>query len=117
MTELEPGRPEPGFSVHITRPISEAVSSHYEGDDLARALQDVYDIAINSMDFGSGFLSTEEVHNLRLLGRAIGAEPFHYQCGHRAAYVVERRYQASPKYPIGSTVPAVPCTCGFEEFT
>lgn len=46
----------------------------------AEALQDVYDIAVNSMDFGSGFLSTEEVQHLRQLGKAIGAEPLHYQC-------------------------------------
>lgn len=49
---------------------------------------DVYDIAVGSMDFGSGFLSTEEVGNLRALGEAIGAKRFDYQndkclrCGH-----------------------------------
>ena len=76
----EAPRPPAGFTAYVER-----------GDeriDITHCLQDVYDIAVNSMDFGSGFLSTEEVGNLRKLGHAIDAEKFDYQhdkcmfCGH-----------------------------------
>lgn len=84
MTDEAP-RPLPPFYVTIGK----RAAGGFRGDDeLAFALQDVYDIAIGSMDFGSGFLSTEEVGNLRKLGQAIGAEHFDYQhdkclrCGH-----------------------------------
>lgn len=76
----EAPRPEPGFRVYVVR--------GDESIDVTHAVMDVYDIAIGSMDFGSGFLSTEEVGNLRALGEAIGAERFDYQhdkclrCGH-----------------------------------
>lgn len=78
--ETEPPRPEPDFHVYVERNSEKANVTH--------AVMDVYDIAINSMDFGSGFLSTEEVGNLRTLGEAIGAKRFDYQhdiclrCGH-----------------------------------
>jgi len=42
--------------------------------DVTNAVADCFDIAINSMDFGSGFLSTEEVNNLRALAVALGVE-------------------------------------------
>ena len=70
--ELEPRRPTPDFRVIIRRAFKAEV-------DVTDAVMDVYDIAINSMDFGSGFLSTEEVGNLRMLGEAIGADRFDYQ--------------------------------------
>jgi hypothetical protein len=76
----EPARPHPDFTVYVERDGAKM--------DVTHAVMDVYDIAINSMDFGSGFLSTEEVGNLRALGTAIGAERFDYQhdkclrCGH-----------------------------------
>lgn len=79
--ELEPPRPTPDFRVIVRHAFRAEV-------DVTNAVMDVYDIAINSMDFGSGFLSTEEVGNLRTLGEAIGAERFDYQydkclrCGH-----------------------------------
>jgi hypothetical protein len=68
---LEPARTEPDFRVYLQRG-SETI-------DVTHAVMDVYDIAVGSMDFGSGFLSTEEVGNLRALGKAIGAERFDYQ--------------------------------------
>lgn len=78
--ELEPPRPEPDFRVYV---------HHHDGAvDVTHAVMDVYDIAINSMNFGSGFLSTEEVGHIRTLGEAIGAQRFDYQhdkclrCGH-----------------------------------
>lgn len=80
--DLEPPRPEPDFRVFVVRPTN-AITT-----DVTHAVMDVYDIAVNSLDFGSGFLSTEEVGNLRALGKAIGAERFDYQhdkclrCGH-----------------------------------
>jgi hypothetical protein len=76
----EAPRPDPGFRVYVER-ASERI-------DVTHAVMDVYDVAVGSMDFGSGFLSTEEVGNLRALGRAIGADWFDYQhdkclrCGH-----------------------------------
>ena len=80
--ELEPPRPDPDFRVYVD-------SVHYDAPiDVTHAVMDVYDIAVNSMDFGSGFLSTEEVGKLRTLGKAIGAQRFDYQhdkclrCGH-----------------------------------
>jgi hypothetical protein len=56
--------------------------------DVTEAVQAAYDVARGSMDFGSGFLDTEEVVSLRTLGEALGAEPFEYGsdkcdgCGH-----------------------------------
>lgn len=78
MTE-EP-RPEPDFRVYVLRG-SEPDDPYRWADqiDVTHAVMDIYDIVINSMDFGSGFLSTEEVNNLRILGEAIGAKPFRYQ--------------------------------------
>lgn len=82
--EAEQPRPEPEFRVFLER----ATNKIADRIDITDAVMDVYDIAINSMDFGSGFLSTEEVGNLRALGKAIGAEQFDYQhdkclrCGH-----------------------------------
>lgn len=78
--DAEPSRPYPDYRVYV--------ESGSETIDVTYAVMDVYDIAVNSMDFGSGFLSTEEVGNLRMLGKAIGAERFDYQadkclrCGH-----------------------------------
>lgn len=74
---MEPGRPEADFGVYFTY----GTGSRFPMN--GHVLQDVYDIAVNSMDFGSGFLSTEEVANLRILGRFIDAEPLHYKCGIR----------------------------------
>lgn len=78
---VEPPRPLPDFGIYVAPFNGPAI-------DITLAVMDVYDIAINSMDFGSGFLSTEEVGHIRALGRAIGAEHFDYQsdkclvCGH-----------------------------------
>lgn len=89
----EPPRPEPDFRVYVSR--ESAIV------DVTHAVMDVYDIAVNSMDFGSGFLSTEEVGNLRALGKAIGAERFDYQhdkclrCGHD----YENHYGLAHSYP------------------
>lgn len=74
MTDMdEAPRPDPGFRVWVE-------CDHYPNrTDVTDAVMDTYDIAVNSMDFGSGFLSTEEVGNLRALGKAIRAERFDYQ--------------------------------------
>jgi len=56
--------------------------------DVTEAVIVAYDVAVNSMDLGSGFLETWEVHELRILGDEMGAEPFRYprdrcdRCGH-----------------------------------
>lgn len=69
------------FQVFVVRPDQDPV-------DVTDAVMSTYDIAVTSMDFGSGFLDTEEVGKLRELGKAIGAERFDYQhdkclrCGH-----------------------------------
>lgn len=101
--ELEPPRPEPDFRVYVQRPGGSLFG--HTGDravsytDVTHAVMDVYDIAVNSMDFGSGFLSTEEVGNLRALGKAIGAQRFDYQhdkclrCGND----YHRHYTQHPK--------------------
>lgn len=62
----EPARPDPGFRVYVER----------DGDriDVTHAVMDVFDVAHNSLDFGSGFLSTEQCIHLRQLGLAIGAD-------------------------------------------
>lgn len=111
----EEGRPDPGFAVSITTGWPRHGAPEQDRR-LAAALQDVYDIAVNSLDFGSGFLSTEEVHNLRILGKAIGAEPLHYGCNAWPERVVTAGTPASLKFPIGTIFPAIPCTCGAEEF-
>lgn len=59
---LEPGRPATSFIAFVAH--SDLRLFPIEGE----VLQDVYDIAINSMDFGSGFLCAEEIQNLRILG-------------------------------------------------
>jgi hypothetical protein len=107
-------RPEIGFDVIIE--LYGAPNRKFVSPRLAAALQDVYDIAVNSMDFGSGFLDTDEIENLRELGKAIGAEPLHYQCNRRPARVIQYPHNipfGSPLH-VGDTIPALPCTCGAE---
>lgn len=95
----EAPRPDPGFRIHLER--------DGQRTDLTDAVMDLYDIAISSMDFGSGFLSTEEVGNIRALGKAIGAKHFDYQhdkclrCGHD----LERHYFLNKRCTIES------CSC------
>lgn len=55
--------------------------------DITEAVISCYDRLLSSMDFGSGFLSTEEIAHLKQIGKAIGAEPFYADsdmchCGH-----------------------------------
>lgn len=38
-------------------------------------LQRIFDIAVGSMDFGSGFLDTEEIETLRRLAVRLGVDP------------------------------------------
>lgn len=64
--EMEPPRPEPDFRVFVERGGLKI--------DVTFAVIDVWDVAHNSLDFGSGFLSTEECNHLRDLGVAIGAD-------------------------------------------
>jgi len=39
------------------------------------AVQIVFDALVHSMDFGSGFLGTEDVHGLREVAVALGVDP------------------------------------------
>lgn len=109
MTEeppLEPARPEPDFRVFVHREWVDGTGWTVSAD-VTHAVMDVYDIAINSMDFGSGFLSTEEVGNLRTLGKAIGADRFDYQhdkclrCGH----------QYNQHYKTKKNCRSIKCSC------
>lgn len=92
----EPPRPEPDFSIYVTKGVYDI--------NVTYAVMDAYDIATESLDFGSGFLSTEEVGHLRELGRAIGAPPLHYKCGSLNHY-------GDP------LAPPKPCDCGAEAQT
>ena len=103
-------RPDPGFDVIIS--LHGAEGRTFISPRLAAALQDVYDTAVNSMDFGSGFLDTEEIENLRILGGAIGAEPLHYQCDQRDGHFVERVCPEHRNHWEKFWVEPVPCTCG-----
>lgn len=103
---LEESRPNPGFTVFINNG-----TVTWTGDDLAKAMQDMYDIVVNSMDFGSGFLSTEEMKNIRLFGKAIGAEPLHYGCNYREECDVPVKIRNKDEYVI-SHIEGIPCTCG-----
>lgn len=38
-------------------------------------LKALFDVAVSSMDFGSGFLDTDEVNMLRRIAEAIGVDP------------------------------------------
>jgi len=38
-------------------------------------LQIVFDVAVNSLDFGSGFLDDEEVTGLRAIAESLGVDP------------------------------------------
>jgi hypothetical protein len=102
--EQEPSRPDPDFRVYVQRGTNTI--------DVTHAVMDVYDIAVNSMDFGSGFLSTDEVGNLRALGDAIGAERFDYQhdkclrCGHE----YERHHTGTGRW-AGHTTCVYGCSC------
>lgn len=84
MTTEPPRKKQDKFCVLVLRLDEDNVPAV----DITDAVMDMYDIAVHSMDFGSGFLSTEEVGNLRRVGKAIGAEHFDYQhdkclrCGH-----------------------------------
>lgn len=42
------------------------------GTDITEAVQIIYDMAHNSMDWGSGFLSTEEIHTVIKLAIHMG---------------------------------------------
>jgi hypothetical protein len=83
-------RPYPAFRVYVIPDSDKGLVQNWitARIDVTHAVMDVYDIAVGSMDLRSGFLSTEEVGNLRALGKAIGAESFDYQhdkclrCGH-----------------------------------
>lgn len=93
----EAPRPDPGFRIRVFHHDPASVI------DVTDAVMDAYDVAVNCLDFGSGFLSTEEVANLRHLGKAIGAKPLHYKCD----YAPEYRHHIS-----GHLMKARPCTCG-----
>lgn len=101
--ETEPPRPEPGFRVYVERNTEKANVTH--------AVMDVYDIAVNSMDFGSGFLSTEEVGNLRILGEAIGAKRFDYQHDKCLRCGCEKRSSCHHAPGYRPTCPPPPCSC------
>lgn len=94
----EAPRADPGFRVYVEGPDGQV--------DVTHAVMDVYDIAINSMDFGSGFLSTEEVGNLRALGNAIHAERFDYQHDKclRCAHDYERHYPSRNPACVGERI-------------
>lgn len=57
--------------------------------DVTEAVQIVYDAMLASMDFGSGFLDTQEIEALRAMAAAAGWAPVEYgldecaTCGHR----------------------------------
>lgn len=67
-------------------------------------LKALFDIAVGSMDYGSGFLDTEEVEVLRRVAVAIGVDPmeatpdgmFAGQYPHAYAESVNRRPNAEP---------------------
>lgn len=65
---VEPPRQELGFRVIVVR--SGAVGYV----DVTDAVVDMYDMVMASLDYGSGFLSTEELQNLHHFGVAIGAK-------------------------------------------
>lgn len=73
-----------------------------EGDeiDVTEAVRVAYDVAIQSMDFGSGFLSTEEVAGLRTLARAIGADMPPYQHDRCASCGHDRERHTDRPYPV-----------------
>ncbi len=64
-------------------------------EDIAKA---VFDVAVGSMDFGSGFLDNEEVDALRAFARLIGIDPINATpSSFRDGYVheykpIERQY-------------------------
>lgn len=54
-------------------PGSKLPLSAADGSDVTDLVRLVYDMAVNSMDYGSGFLSTEEYDALANLAEVIGA--------------------------------------------
>lgn len=106
--EIEESRPIPSYRVLV---------HHDNGTeiDVTNAVIDVYDIAVGSMDFGSGFLSSDEVGNLRALGKAIGAQRFDYQhdrclrCGHeyRDHPTINKECCFGAEWPITYSVPSI----------
>lgn len=60
--------------------------------DITDDVRATYDIAVGSMDFGSGFLDAAEVAHLHRINAVIGGEPLEYQsdpcdnCAHGRDY-------------------------------
>lgn len=83
----EAPRPDPGFRIWVEyygeQPAGLLVPDIKERIDVTHAVMDAYDVAVNSMDFGSGFLSTEEVEHLRELANAIGADPSPFRTSYK----------------------------------
>lgn len=55
------------------------------------ALQSVFDTAVHSLDFGSGFLDDEEVRHLRAIAVALGVDPMEatprqFKCKYKGAH-------------------------------
>lgn len=65
-------------------------------DDVARA---VFDIAVHSMDFSSGFLSSEEVTQLRAYAEIIGVDPMEATPHeHKPKYCPSHEYESYKGY-------------------
>lgn len=72
--------------------------------------QVLFDALVHSMDFGSGFLDTEEVEALRGMAAALGVDP-----NDATPSEFSRHYPHSfvlPKWPIKAGEP-VPCNAGW----
>lgn len=56
--------------------------------DITQHLANMYDLILGSMDFGSGFFSSEDIHHIRQIQMACGFERLDYHsdkcklCGH-----------------------------------
>lgn len=68
-----------------------------DGTDITSLVQTAYDTAVGSMNFNSGFLSTEKADELKMLARFMGFDVVNYSkdvcatCGH--AYERHRSYK------------------------
>jgi len=73
-------------------------------------LQVAFDVAVNSMDFGSGFLCAEEVDALRAIAVLLGVDPMlGTPSNQRCRFTGEHRYRITDYTRVP---PVKHCPCG-----
>ena len=81
-------------------------------------LRAVFDIAVESMDFGSGYLDDDEVNHLRAYAVAIGVDPWDATpSNHRVRFCPGHNWEGIFPYAPGSPVGTQRCAICFARRT